>query len=857
MVVGSRFNSGDFISGTSYEVYDVKSGGMGIVYLCHDHSNLPIPMALKTIRDEYLANPVVRDRFLREAALWAKLGGHPFIVKCWGTNKIKGQLFLYLQLVEGNPDIGTDLRSWMVHQKLNPAQCIGIVAQICTGLNYAYQKIGLIHRDLKPENILVDKTGNALVTDFGLAASLRGGDVSSEVSKTANSLKPKLSLTNAGSIFGTPPYMSPEQCRGETVNIQSDIYSVGCILHEMLVGQPVFFARSIEGFINHHLNTTPQSVRAIDPDLPEALEHIVDQCLQKDLNMRYQNYDLLIEDLDEAYRKITEQPLIKVYLEPDPDEKKLIVDFERYSEALTLVAVGHFDEALEILNQLDVTSSSTVKPYQIWWKKAVCFAELGKHLEAEQCFKQAINLDQSQAPLWSDFSQFYFTQERLLPALSSINHAIELDPRESGFWVTKGAISSKLGKLDEVNRCIEHALELDPENELALCNMASLRLDQNEPEEALVLLEQASALAPALTLSWEKQAAIHFESARYQQALACFDRLLGLQPRNIAARINRGHTHQILGNIEEAITDFTEAISIDSTSAGTYFTRAVTFLSVKRYSDALSDLGNAVQLDPADAQMFWFRGYANEQLEYFEQALADYTRAIELSPTNASFYNSRGLLLLNLQKYEYALADFSHAIRLQSSDKYYYNRGLAHFKVQRYDKALLDFDKAAELNPMDSATYCDRGLTHYHLKKYDMAQADYLRAIELDPNYARGYANLGMLLANSGQLRDSLPYFEHAARLGDSSARQNITQIKEMMGETSPASQPDQTRAAFEAFQRAASADEMRQVVVRYPFMVQADFIAAIEQVIAQQVPPQQRPHFEQRLGWLRQVAGK
>jgi hypothetical protein len=115
---------------------------------------------------------------------------------------------------------------------------------------------------------------------------------------------------------------------------------------------------------------------------------------------------------------------------------------------------------------------------------------------------------------------------------------------------------------------------------------------------------------------------------------------------------------------------------------------------------------------------------------------------------------------------------------------------------------------------------------------------------------------LGALFANRGQLREALPYVEKAAQLGDPKGAQYAAQARQMLGVT-PASQVNPFQPAFEAFQHAASPDELRQAVAQFPFMRNADFIMAVEEAIAQQVPPHLKPTFEQRLAWLRQIANE
>ncbi len=182
----------------------------------------------------------------------------------------------------------------------------------------------------------------------------------------------------------------------------------------------------------------------------------------------------------------------------------------------------------------------------------------------------------------------------------------------------------------------------------------------------------------------------------------------------------------------------------------------------------------------------------------------------------------------------------------------YNNRGVTYDNLKQAEQALADYNRAIELDPQSAKAYLNRGTTYSDLGQAEQALADYNRAIELDPQDATAYFNLGALFANNGQLRESLPYLEKAAQLGLSQATGAIAQIRQALGEAAPEPQVDPAQQAFEAFRQAVSAAAMRQAVGQYPFMAQADFIAAIEQVIAQQGPAEQRAYFEERLGWLK-----
>lgn len=575
------YRPGDFIK-DDLEVYDVKQGGMGIVYLCHRH-DFPLDMAVKTIRSEYLIDQNARERILRETRIWMRLGGHPNIVRCWGAEFIRNQLFLFLELVTGVPGLGVDLRSWIRRGYLNPIQSIIIAHQICTGMQYAQERIpGLVHRDLKPENILISEDATVRVTDFGLAASLGSDKLTQNVLDVAEDhlSTERPALTRVGTILGTPPYMSPEQCRGDPVDIRSDIYAIGCILYEMLTGQWIFPTRSRRSFIHHHQYEEPRPLRAIDDRLPAELESIVSRCLQKDVEARYQDLGTLMEDLCKAFETVEGRaPRFKV-LEPAPEIPETIeflTKFDLFMKTRTFRAIGNYQEALDIAERRIASGEN-------WWhEKAICLAQMGKHEEAEASFRRALELEPDKARLWHDISFFYIELGRFRESLSSIERALELNPKDSSFWHNKGYILNKLGRTEESLECHKQAVELDPTNELAWDSVGVHLANLGRLEEALACQERATELAPAFAKAW----------------------------------VNKGEAHERLGQLEEALTCLNRALALDPTlvSAAIYGNRGSVYLQLQRYDEALADFIRGIQLDPTDARLYSNRGNAYRALQ--------------------------------------------------------------------------------------------------------------------------------------------------------------------------------------------------------------------------------------------------
>ena len=248
---------------------------MGAVYLA-EHPGIGRRVAVKVLHKNYTRDEHLLARFLNEARA-ANAIRHPNIIEILDSGMLAdGTPFLVMELLEGE-SLGTRLRQ---NGALPIAKAVDFAYQTASALGAAHAK-GIVHRDLKPDNLFVvpdvhDTNRERIkVLDFGIA-KLQQGSV-------ADSVK-----TRTGTLMGTPIYMSPEQCRGtRTVDHRSDIYSLGVIFYEMLVGQPPFVSEGFGDLVNMHLNVPPASARSKRAEIPLALDALVMKMLAKNPEDRY------------------------------------------------------------------------------------------------------------------------------------------------------------------------------------------------------------------------------------------------------------------------------------------------------------------------------------------------------------------------------------------------------------------------------------------------------------------------------------------------------------------------------------------------------------------------------------------
>lgn len=238
---------------------ELGRGGMATVFLARDlrHDRA---VAVKVFRPD-LAATVGATRFLREIEIAAHLT-HPHILPLHDSGEFEGKLYYVMPYVEGE-----SLRARLKREVQLPLpEALRIAAEIADALSYAHAH-GVVHRDIKPENVLLE-SGHAVVADFGIARAI--------------DLAGAQTLTEAGLAIGTPAYMSPEQTSGEsTVDGRSDIYSLGCVFYEMLVGEPPFTGPSAQAVLARQRSDTPRSIRVVRPGIPPAVVSAVETALAK------------------------------------------------------------------------------------------------------------------------------------------------------------------------------------------------------------------------------------------------------------------------------------------------------------------------------------------------------------------------------------------------------------------------------------------------------------------------------------------------------------------------------------------------------------------------------------------------
>lgn len=260
------------ISGRYEILKKIGSGGMANVYLANDLI-LERKVAIKLLAFDFTDDQESLRRFRREALSTTELI-HPNIVNIYDVGE--GEYpYIVMEYVDG-----MDLNDYIKTKSPIPHTVVlNIMDQILSGMSYAHSK-GIIHRDLKPHNILIDKEGNVKITDFGIAVALS-----------------KNSITQTNSLLGSVHYLSPEQARGAISTKQSDIYSLGVLLYELLLGKVPFDGESAVSIVLKHFQNEMPSLKEQDDSIPQALENVVLKATTKDPHQRYSSVEEMRKDL--------------------------------------------------------------------------------------------------------------------------------------------------------------------------------------------------------------------------------------------------------------------------------------------------------------------------------------------------------------------------------------------------------------------------------------------------------------------------------------------------------------------------------------------------------------------------------
>jgi tetratricopeptide (TPR) repeat protein len=577
-MAGLTFKKGDVIGG-QYEVRGtLGEGGLGVVYLVQVRDTRGT-LALKTFRDELLADPTARATFKKEALLWVNLETHPFVLTAEWVDEVSGRLFVAMEYVAPDAQGRVTLADHLARAEgpLDTNQTLNWAIQFCLGMEHARAHGIECHCDIKPGNILMAPDGTLRVSDFGLAVAAevawrgsdgRGGSLVTGSAEGGFGFS--LMLSGDKLRCGTPGYLAPEVYRCEGASVRSDIYSFGLVLWQMAAGSsvPPFLVPWHGNVENYLRGIYEQQMAGRVPLLKDPFGNIIERCLRPRPSERYGSFQELRETLEPIWIRRTgrkfEVPHIAQRTSGFWSNKGAALKaLDRHEEAL-----GCYDKALAL-------DPGNVKA---WVNKGVSLQALGRSEEALSCYDKALALDPQNAKAWGTMGATLEDIGQHQQAIECFDKALAIDPRDAGFWHGKGVANRALGEM-------------------------------------------------------------HVWGGWFPEAIRCFDKALEIDPRSSGAWNEKGLVHRTLGresgdtgSYVAALVCFDEALAVDPLDLCAWSNKADTLNVVRLHEDAIGCCDKALAIDPRDAALWYNKALAEDGLRHWREAMSSYQKFVELAP---------------------------------------------------------------------------------------------------------------------------------------------------------------------------------------------------------------------------------
>jgi len=667
-----RWVIGDEI-GHSHRIIQILGGpgksGMGIVYICYDDCNDDLEeeiVAIKTFQNRFLEDHAIIERFKWEAETWVRLGKHYNIVEAKRVKNHNGKPYIYLEYVVGDKQYGSGLSGW-IHNgglyrngKPDIPLILDFAIQFCHGMMHAekkFQEMGkpFVHRDIKPSNIMVTRDKLVKITDFGLVKAFADLDEDIATTTVGDGVNRRLSLSKSGSVCGTPPYMSPEQCRGsKDIDIRSDIYAFGCVLYEMLTRRLVFDGRTMDEFIRHHLKTKPRS-----PNVQPDLDAVAMKCLEKRPANRYADFKELEGVLSSIYRKLTGKEV------KEPDAVSL-ASRELNNKGLSLLNLGLKEEAVScFLEALRINPNDDEAHNNL----GNVYKTQGKLDEAISEYREVLRTNPDDVVAHSSLGEIYQAQGKLDEAVREYREALTIDPDRAFAHWTLGKVYQDQGKLDEAVREYREELRMNPDFEYLHSTLGEVYQAQGKLDEAVREYREAVRIEPNSTLAHNALLDASKAQGKLDEVVREHEEVLRLNPDSWRAHHSLGDAYKAQGKLDEAVREYREALRIDPNkiNLGFYHLKmGDVYKTQGKPDEAVREYREALRIDPnyAGAHSCLGLGDVYKTQGKLDEAVREYREALRIDPNYAGAHSCLGDVHRTQGKLDEAIREYREALRI-------------------------------------------------------------------------------------------------------------------------------------------------------------------------------------------------
>src|SRR5262245_19646609 len=730
------------------------AGGMGVVYRAED-LRLHRPVALKVLPPERIASEERRRRLLREARAGAAVV-HPSVAAVHEVGEDQGTIFVAMELVEGET-----LQERIAVRPLPLHTALEIATEMADGLAAAH-RAHVIHRDLKPANVVIRPDGHVKILDFGLAKLSE-----EERSGSSESSRPEAEATREGRLLGTPAYMSPEQVRGEPLDLRSDLFSFGSTLYEMLTGQAPFRRASAAETLTAILRDEPTPASRLQPELPPRLEEILGRCLAKEPAQRYPGASELAADLralasgaTAVAHKNAARP-IEVFAASAPDELARAGPRRAWlplaAGAALLLAAGLFwglgrappegspGHSLAVLPFVNLSPD----PDQAYFADGIAEELLntvarfeGLRVIGRTSSFSFRNSDADLKTIGQKLGADVILEGSVRTAGDRVRITAQLVDAEDGVHRWSETYERELGDIFAI------------QTEIATAIAAELRVQLSA--------EQRDRLAAAATQNFEayeayllgKQRLTHFTAASSAEGVRHLERAVELDPNFALAHAHLAFGYLQLSEVSDqppgemlarAQVAAHKALDLDQRLAEAHVAVGSVKYLENEVEGAEAAFQRALTLNPNSVfAILWYGDLLGQSLARYEESLALRRKAVELDPLSLEAVPRLGDSLQWVGRFDESLHWYERSLEIDPHFAWGHELiGWHHWHVSgRLDDAMIWYSKAAKLDGGDAPTLAFIGLLFVELGDAAQGGRWLRRSIEQSPeNY---YSNLAM-----------------------------------------------------------------------------------------------------------------